>query len=113
MAVIRKYSASVAATLSAAALLALAACHKAVESGPAAAQEKEEPDSAESSALRVTLKQDEIEKLGIATEQVKVAKRAPLVSGFGSVLPHEAIAQAVAELVSAIAVEKQSRAALA
>jgi hypothetical protein len=117
MAVIPKYSASVAATLGAAALLAMAGCHKAVESGPAAAaataQEKEEPESAESSGLRVTLKQDEIEKLGIATEQVKVAKRAPLVSGFGSVLPHEAIAQAVAELVSAIAVEKQSRSALA
>lgn len=60
----------------------------------------------------VALKPEEVEKMGIVTTEVKAIQRAPEAAGFGVVLPHETVAQAVAELRTAIAAEHQSRAAL-
>jgi hypothetical protein len=59
------------------------------------------------------LKPDEIEKAGIATTPAARAMQAPESTGYALVIPREAIAQAVAELTSAAALERASRAALA
>ena len=116
--------ATVALGVCAALMLLVCGCHKA----PSASDKK--ADSAKSTAADdakdkgddekdkgeagegVALKPEEIEKMGILTAQAKAIQRAPEAAGFGVVLPHETIAQAVAELRTAIAAEHQSRAAL-
>src|SRR5579871_2178286 len=60
----------------------------------------------------VALKPEEVAAMGIETVEAKALDSAPQVSGFGVVMAHEAIAQAVAELRTAVAAERQSRAAL-
>jgi hypothetical protein len=92
-----------------AALVALAACRQPPPeaAAAAAAAEKSAPQ-----AQGVTLKPDEIEKAGIATTPAAPTQHAPESAGYALVMPREAIAQAVAELTSAVAVERQSRAAL-
>jgi hypothetical protein len=108
-------------------LLLLWGCHKApAGSGPAAAataDEKAAPaegaepaakdkDSAdEESAVGVELKPEEVERMGIVTEEARALTREPEVSGFGVVLAHETIAQAVAELRTAEAAARQSQSA--
>ena len=77
----------------------------AAKSAPAAAGE--EP------AEGVSLKPDEVEKMGIVVAAAAAAHHVPETAGFGVVIAHESIAQAVAEVVSAAAVDRQSRAALA
>jgi hypothetical protein len=67
----------------------------------------------EEPAEGVSLKPDEVEKLGIVVTAAAAAHHVPETAGFGVVIAHESIAQAVAELVSAEAVDRQSRAALA
>jgi hypothetical protein len=65
------------------------------------------------SAGGVSLKPDEVEKMGITVTAAAATQHVPETAGFGVVTAHESIAQAVAELVTAAAVDRQSRAALA
>jgi hypothetical protein len=92
-----------------AALLALVACRQASPdaNAPAAAEDKSAPEP-----QGLTLKAEEIAKAGIAVTAAAAAQHAPESTGYALVVPREAIAQATAELTSAAAVERQSRAAL-
>jgi len=69
--------------------------------------------SGEGSAEGVFLKPDEVEKMGITVTAAAATQHVPETAGFGVVTGHESIAQAVAELVTAAAVDRQSRATLA
>ena len=60
----------------------------------------------------VALKPAEVEAMGIETTPAQSIQSAPEVQGFGVVLAHETIAAAVAEVRTATAAERQSRAAL-
>ncbi|HEV2229789.1 MAG TPA: hypothetical protein VGR86_12625, partial [Steroidobacteraceae bacterium] len=93
------------------AALLLAACRQAAPpeaAAPAADEEKSAPQ-----LQGVTLKPEEIAKAGIATAPAARATHAPESTGYALVIAREAIAQGVAELKSAAAVEHQSQAALA
>jgi hypothetical protein len=96
------------------ALLLVGGCQQA-PSAPAAqsqtAEKKEEGNAAE--AEGVTLKPEEIEKAGIKTTPAVASRHVPEVGGYALVITREAIAQAVADLSTAAAMERQSRAALA
>jgi hypothetical protein len=93
-----------------AALLPVAGCQKSNPAGPAPAADK--GAGAGEVAEGVRLKPDEIEKSGIVTAAVAAATHAPESAGYAVVLTRETIAQALAELTAAAAVERQSRAAL-
>jgi hypothetical protein len=106
--------------------LLLCGCHasgeKASAEKPAASADKAAPsgdkaspssDRAEESSEGVALKPEEVEKLGIQTTPAQQITSAPEASGFAVVLAHETIAQALAELRTATAAARQSRAALA
>jgi len=60
----------------------------------------------------VQLKPEQIEHLGIGLSSAQTAAVAPEVQGYGVVLSHETIAQTVAELATAQAAVRQSRAVL-
>jgi len=94
-----------------AALLSIAACRQA----PSAAQAPAEgaKDNAAAEAPGVTLKPDELDRMGIRITPVVATQQAPESTGFAFVLTREAIAQSIADLNTAAAVERQSRAALA
>lgn len=118
----------------AAVLLLLSGCHKAASSEPppaAAADEKpakaagsdSESDAkdadakdkgggAEGAEEGVSLKPEEIDKMGIVTTEARAITSEPEAAGFGVVAPHETIAQSVAELRTAIAAARQSHSAL-
>jgi hypothetical protein len=100
-----------------AALLLSSACHKTPAKVDAddtpAADAKGKAAAGEESAEGVTLKPDEIVKMGIVATAATATSHTPETIGFGTVMPHEALAQAVAELTTAVAVERQSRSALA
>jgi len=98
------------------ALTLLGGCHKApatadalagpeAKSGPAAAGKGGDEG--------VSLQAEEVEKLGIATAEAQRATHIPDMAGYGVVVPHEALAQSVSELVTAAAAAQQSSAALA
>jgi len=72
-----------------------------------------EPPPVAETGEGVALKPDEVEKMGIVTTQVHFIKHMPEITGFGVVLAHEGLAQAVAELATAAAAERQSRSAYA
>ena len=91
-----------------ASLLLVAGCQRA----PAAAQ-TQAPESAGAEAEGVTLKPEEIEKAGIKTTPAVATQHAPEIIGYALVITREAIAQAVADVNTAAAMERQSRAALA
>jgi hypothetical protein len=93
-----------------AASLALAACRQAApgNAAPAAAEKK---SAAPEEGL--TLKPEEIARAGIVTTPAVPTMHAPESTGYALVIARESIAQAVAELTSAAAIERQSRAALA
>jgi hypothetical protein len=102
------------------ALVALSACHKAApektgtasdEKSATAAKAEESKDKEASEG--VSLSPEQIEKIGVQTDAVKAVDYAEETAGYGTVIPHESIAQAVAELATAQAAEKQSRSALA
>jgi len=111
-------------------LLLLSGCHKAAssEQPPAAAAAAEKPanagksdsesdaqdkgGSAEGPEEGVSLKPEEIEKMGILTTQARAITSEPEAAGFGVVTPHETIAQSLAELRTAIAAARQSHSAL-
>jgi len=93
-----------------AALLSIAACRQAPSAAQAPAQGAKDNAAAEPG---VTLKPDEIDKMGIRITPVVATQQAPESTGFALVLTREAIAQSIADLNTAAAVERQSRAALA
>lgn len=90
------------------AMAMLGACHR--SEPPAAAPAAEAAGETESG---VTLKPEEMEKMGIVTAAAGTATFAAEVSGYGVVLAHDVIAQAVADVATAEAAARQSRAALA
>jgi hypothetical protein len=120
----------------AAAMLLLSGCHKAAsnEPKPAAAapgeapakagaadsesdakdakDEKDKGAGAEGPEEGVSLKPEEIEKMGIATTEARAITSEPEAAGFGVVAAHETVATAVAELRTAIAAARQSHSAL-
>jgi hypothetical protein len=59
------------------------------------------------------LNPQEVSKLGVMTQELKAATHSPEAEGFGVVVAHEAISQALADLRTADAVARQSQAALA
>jgi hypothetical protein len=60
----------------------------------------------------VQLKPEQALHLGIVLEAAQAGSAVPEVQGYGLVLTHDVVAQAVAELATAAAAERQSRAAL-
>ena len=111
----------------AAVMLLLCGCHKAVSTegqtagAPDETPAKDKGDEAKAGEAKdkageageegVTLKPEEIEKMGIVTTEARAITSEPEVAGFGVVLAHETIATAVAELRTAIAAERQSHSA--
>jgi hypothetical protein len=96
-------------------LVLVAGCQRAPSAPAAQSQtaEKKEEGAAAAEAEGVTLKPEEIEKAGIKTTPAAASRHAPEVGGYALVITREAIAQAVADLSTAAAMERQSRAALA
>jgi len=94
-----------------AALLSIAGCRQAPSAAQAPAEDAKENAAAE--APGVTLKPDELDRMGIRITPVVATQQAPESTGFALVLTREAIAQSIADLNTAAAVERQSRAALA
>jgi hypothetical protein len=89
--------------------LLLAGCRQAAPQGaPAESAERAAPQAA-----GVTLRPEELARAGIAVTPAAAAQHTPESVGYGVVVAREALAQSVAELSSAAAVERQSRAALA
>ena len=93
----------------AAVMLLLCGCHKAVSTeGQAAAapDEKDKGDEAKAGEAKdkageageegVSLKPEEIEKMGIVTTEARAITSEPEVAGYGVVAAHETIATAVA-----------------
>ncbi|MEP6883575.1 MAG: hypothetical protein ABJC66_02385 [Gammaproteobacteria bacterium] len=60
----------------------------------------------------VTLTPEQVRKLGIVAQEAAATKYTPENAGYGVVVVHEAIATAVAELVTAQATERQSQSML-
>jgi hypothetical protein len=106
------------------ALAALGGCHKGPSEAPATAAEKstaaapaadskdKDKDKDKDAGAGVILTPAQIEKIGLQTQALQTVDYAEETPGIGTVIPHEAIAQAVAELSTAQAAEKQSRSAL-
>jgi hypothetical protein len=102
------------------ALAALSACHKSTPEKAASAAEEKSGGAAKAGESKdkeasegVSLTPEQIEKIGLKTDAVKTVDYSEETAGYGTVIPHEAIAQAVAELSTAQAAEKQSRSSLA
>ena len=100
-------------------LLAASACQKTPDRAKAA-DDKNPTAAAKTPTVKdadlgegVNLTPEQIEKIGLKTEVVKAIDFAEETAAYGSVIPHESIAQAAAELATAEAAEKQSRSALA
>jgi hypothetical protein len=81
----------------------ISGCHKTPAEPQALAAEETEG---------VTLKPEEVQRMGIVTTEAKTTMHAPEATGFAVVLAHESVATAVAELDTAVATERQSRGAL-
>jgi len=108
----RRFAAVFGAACLCVSALLLGGCHK----PPAAADSPPGPDSKAPPAAAnegVTLSADQVEKMGIVTSIAKATSHSAETEGYGMVVAHETIAQGVADLVTAIAVERQSQAALA
>src|SRR5947207_13536605 len=99
-------------TVSCVTFLLFAGCQQAPSApqAPSPAAEKEAGNPT-AEAEGVTLKPEEIEKAGIKTTPAAASRHAPEVGGYALVIMREAIAQAVADLSTAAAMEHQSRAA--
>lgn len=96
-------------------LLVLSGCRPSSptqDKASAAAPEPKAETKAEEQDEGVVLKPEEVEALGIETAEAHTVQSAPEVPGFGVVRAHETIAQAVAEIRTAVAAEHQSQAAL-
>jgi hypothetical protein len=113
------YAATPAAIVAALCLggLGLMGCHRTppAETAKAAATaqpgSKEEPET-KGATEGITLTAEQAEKTGVTTEPAKPREYTSETSGFGIVIPHDAIATAVAELTTAQAAAHQSRSAL-
>jgi hypothetical protein len=92
--------------------LILGACNKPAAEAPAPAASEAAPPQVESERRTVQLRPDNIAKMGIAVSTAEAAQYAPETEGFGVILSHEPIAQAIAEAAVAEAAVRQSRAAL-
>ena len=92
-------------------LMSIAGCRQAPSAAPAPAEVAKDDAAAE--APGVTLKPDEIDKMGVKITPAAATLQAPESVGFALVVTREAIAQVIADLNIAAAVERQSRAALA
>jgi hypothetical protein len=77
-----------------------------------AAVEKKSAAAEDGSHEGVSLKPEEVAKLGLVSAPLKEMSHAPEALGYGVIAAHESIAQAVAELRSAAAVARQSQSAL-
>jgi len=93
------------------AFLPMAGCRQATSGAEAPPAEAKEQPAAETEG--VALKPEEIERAGIVLTPAAATLHAPETTGYAVVITREAIAQAVADLTSAAAVERQSRSALA
>jgi len=87
--------------------LALAGCHAADGDDEGDAQ-----PAVDEAAAGGPLTAEQIEALGITTTPAKAARSAREIPGYGVVIAHDTIQQAVAELQTATAALRQSRAAL-
>ncbi|HEY4969291.1 MAG TPA: hypothetical protein VII35_05250, partial [Steroidobacteraceae bacterium] len=111
----------------AAGCLLLGACHKttssageappasdakATENAKSQPAAKKEAGAKEDAAEGVTLTPEQVEKLGVATQPAQALDYSEEAAGFGVVVNHESIAQAVAELATAKATERLSRSSL-
>jgi len=102
----------------------LSACHRAPPVGADAAGSESKPASGSkstgaapagapgSAAEGVSLRPAQIEKLGLVAQPAQPTAYSQQASGYGVVVSHDTIAQAVAELTTARATEQQSRSAL-
>jgi hypothetical protein len=88
----------------------LSACHDSAPTETAAAADTEAEATAATG--KVELEPDAIEKLGIATTPASAATFAAEAAGFGVVLGHDVIAQAVADVATAEAALHQSQLAM-
>jgi hypothetical protein len=88
----------------------LAGCRQAPSAAEAPATDAK--NKAPPEAEGVTLKPEEIEKAGIKTTRLGASSHAPESQGYALVITRETSAQAVADLTSAAALERQSRSAL-
>ena len=93
-------------------LALLSACHRSEPPAPASEEPVAQSASAETEP-GIALRPEEIEKIGIVTTPATTTTFASEAAGYGVVLPHDAIAQAVADVATAEAAAHQSRAALA
>jgi len=106
----------------AAACLLLCACHEQPAAGAGTApvpEAKSEDDAgakkgadAKESGEGVALTPEQIEKMGIVTQPAHAIDYTEETAGYGVVISHDSIAQAVAELVTAQATGRLSRSAL-
>jgi hypothetical protein len=93
--------------------LPLAGCRQTPSADEALAAVAKDKDKTAPEAEGVWLKREEIDKAGIKTTPLAASSHAPESTGYAVVITRETIAQAVADLTSAAAIERQSRSALA
>lgn len=102
--------------------LLLGGCHKppapadspspsASKAQPAAAA-KDASEAPEAAEEGLRLSPDQVEKMGIVTTIAQSTSYTPEAAGYAVVMAHETLAQGAADLNTAVAVERQSRAAL-
>ena len=95
-------------------LLLLAGCHRNPTAEDAKDADASQPAAKEEAAKEgVTLTAEQATKLGVATQPAKATEYSAEITGYGVIVPHDAIAAAVAELTTAQAAQEQSRAAAA
>ena len=93
-------------------LAPLSGCSQA-PSEPAATAPVPATQAAEEAGEGVELSAADVKTMGIETSAAAGSVHVPEVAGFGVVLAHETVAQSVADLSSAIAVQRQSESAFA
>jgi len=81
-------------------------------SAPPPSASADAADKDKAAEVSVSLSAEDAAKLGVNTETLKSASWVPESGGYGLVIGHDAIAQALADLRSAQAATRQSRAAL-
>lgn len=88
-------------------MLVLAACQRADQDGGG-----KSPAPAAAAAEGISLTAEQVAKMGITTAPAAAADDTPETTGYGMIVPHDAVAVAVAELMTAEAAQTQSRATL-
>ena len=92
--------------------LLLSACGKARDPGASQGAPGEAKAADAGEAKGVTLTAEEVEKLGITTQQAQSTEYRAETPGYGVVLEHQVIAQAVADIQTASAAARFSKASL-